>query len=524
MSECLEFTSSAVVAEFFESDEKTPTYKAIQLARTTADNGKTIHRPAAGERKVILVAPGDQLHLAYSEQDVDASVFSEQGDDLLISFPGGGAILLQGFIAAALGDNPPSIVLADGTVLAGNVIVADLRDSTLEELAEVGAGQLTISGGGSQYEDGTGDIVGGLFAQGTLLGEDQATRTPKAPTNLGDDVPVILPATNTDGDGSATFNTNTGQNILVQDEEAPAIINHNWSSSTGAFTITASDDSGIARPYATDANGNIIEGVIDGATGAITFDFSALGNGGTTDSISYTLTFVDNAGNTYSEESYIIVSSEPARRNGKFYADDDTGDSVSSIILLKNSDMNDGYADFFTGTTDYSIVTPDEGDIILLPDDNTSHSIWLYPTLGSHIVGTNNDWDSNGWHEEEFVSFGFFEYYLSHYSAKITMANEDETGTAEFFDDDGNSIGFVTFVNIQSLCLPGGDVIVEGSDENNMWSLGLINLDHERTVIIDGNGGDDWFTSTWIGGGGGIYVFDGGDGSDWLEVRTNTPF
>ena len=133
-------------------------------------------RDVANARSQILVSPpsGDQdalpieaklgadLIVAFDPASADVSLV---GQDLVFTFADGSQTILTNFAAAAADTN---VVLPDGRVLTGGVIVAEL--TVVEDALnfETAAGPLSSSGGGSVYSDDMGSVIDMLNANGTI--------------------------------------------------------------------------------------------------------------------------------------------------------------------------------------------------------------------------------------------------------------------------------------------------------------------------------------------------------------------
>ena len=145
------------------------------------EEDETLGKPDAGEQIIVNVPQGAQIKVSFNPDDAQ---ISEQGDDLLLTFPDGSTILLVGFVSGSLTDNLPSIVLSDGTVIAGNIIVASLRGVAPEDLPQIetaagpGAGG-GGGGGGSRYSDDLGGNIPGLNPEGPLPPDPFAIQGPE---------------------------------------------------------------------------------------------------------------------------------------------------------------------------------------------------------------------------------------------------------------------------------------------------------------------------------------------------------
>ena len=109
------------------ADASTTAQGQVQIA----NNGQPVSLPN-GQQITVQVRPGERVLIDF---DPSAADVSREGNDLVLKFEDGGQITLAGFAVAAEGDNPPSIMLADGeTIIAGDVLVAQLGDGGQTDL------------------------------------------------------------------------------------------------------------------------------------------------------------------------------------------------------------------------------------------------------------------------------------------------------------------------------------------------------------------------------------------------------
>nr|WP_320049324.1 Ig-like domain-containing protein [uncultured Desulfuromonas sp.] len=133
--------------------EETPA--AVQANPQAAQPEAAVILPEPGMVEVVPVQPGEEVAVAFDLNDTQMSVV---GGDLQIEFANGGTLLFQGFAAASAGNNPPALMLADGTVLPGDAIVFTSADT---ELAPA-AGPALGSGGTGEYRTDFGQVLDGV--------------------------------------------------------------------------------------------------------------------------------------------------------------------------------------------------------------------------------------------------------------------------------------------------------------------------------------------------------------------------
>jgi hypothetical protein len=80
------------------------------------------------------------------------------GDDLRIEFPGQAVLILSDFAAMAEQGTSPLMLFADGSVIAGDILLTALT----AELPEVAAGAAGASGGAGEYRDDMGNLIDGV--------------------------------------------------------------------------------------------------------------------------------------------------------------------------------------------------------------------------------------------------------------------------------------------------------------------------------------------------------------------------
>ena len=155
-----------------------------------ANNGQPIQSPGPNQTAVVAVAAGETAQFGFDPADAEVA---RQGDDLVLTLENGGKVVLQGFAAAAEGENPPQILLPDGSILAGDIIVAQISDGSadLQTLAAAAA----LNNGSNIYSDDAGAALAGLDAQGPLDPTPFPRSAPEPELGaelIPDDTPTIL--------------------------------------------------------------------------------------------------------------------------------------------------------------------------------------------------------------------------------------------------------------------------------------------------------------------------------------------
>ncbi|MCD6527222.1 MAG: cadherin-like domain-containing protein, partial [Desulfuromonas sp.] len=202
--------------------------------------GMTI--PAANAVEVVAVQAGAEVPIAFSLDDVEMTV---TGGDLQLDFENGSTLLLQDFATLAAADNPPTLVMADGTMLPGDAVIFSYAGA---ELAPA-AGPALGSGGVGTYRSDMGDTIDGVDRLGV---QDPATLATGEGGVLEDDSAVldeIPPPVATDDDS-----------VLVN-EAALDEIQDGYDLAPG--TVTGSLPGSTAE---TDATQTLADNVTDGAS------------------------------------------------------------------------------------------------------------------------------------------------------------------------------------------------------------------------------------------------------------------
>ncbi|MGE4296767.1 MAG: cadherin domain-containing protein, partial [Desulfovibrionaceae bacterium] len=120
----------------------------------------TLQTPGDGKAVVVDVKADAELQALF---DFSKTTAEQKGDDLVLTFENGGTIVLQHFVALAATGQAPQISLANGTVLAGDVLLMSLgidqpNDGQQAFATSAGPGS---DGGGGTYDDDLAGPTGG---------------------------------------------------------------------------------------------------------------------------------------------------------------------------------------------------------------------------------------------------------------------------------------------------------------------------------------------------------------------------
>ena len=250
----------------------------------------TLAVPPPGQTVRVQLEPQQVIEVPFSLDDVTVTVV---GDDLRMDFPGGAVLVLGDFAAMIAEGVSPLLIFANGSVVAGDILLTALS----VEIPVVAAGVSAASGGAGEYDDDMGSVIDGL--------DKLDTQDPDAPgvrlvTELASDEAAVTAPPTPDIDQAVTFAISADVESLS--EELAQAATFSVSRSGGALsdgnlasvTIAASGsatggtdyDPALAAAIATAAAAT--EGVtFDSATGRLTFTGSA-------DSLTFSLTAVDD--------------------------------------------------------------------------------------------------------------------------------------------------------------------------------------------------------------------------------------
>ena len=135
---------------------------AINPKENTAAQAGTLKVPAAGELVIVEIQPNQIIEVPFDMADAEVTLV---GDDLRIEFPGNAVLILSDFAVRVAQGDSPLMLLADGSVVAGDVLLTALT----AELPEVAGGAGGASGGAGESRDDMGDLMDGVGRLGAAL-------------------------------------------------------------------------------------------------------------------------------------------------------------------------------------------------------------------------------------------------------------------------------------------------------------------------------------------------------------------
>ncbi|HEY1097246.1 MAG TPA: hypothetical protein VGF14_08405 [Alphaproteobacteria bacterium] len=150
------------------------------IGYTSMNFGKveTLHKPEAGKTVTVTADAGEQFKVDF---DPNAAQLSVRNGDLIFTFNDGAQIVVDHFVMAS--NQMPSLLLPDGTLLAGGVVVAQLTGKSADDLFNIetaagpGAGGAAGSGG-FIYSDDLGDVIDLLDKLPPILFSEMAFNAP----------------------------------------------------------------------------------------------------------------------------------------------------------------------------------------------------------------------------------------------------------------------------------------------------------------------------------------------------------
>ncbi|MBW2185857.1 MAG: tandem-95 repeat protein, partial [Deltaproteobacteria bacterium] len=126
--------------------------------------------------EVVNVQAGVELPLAFNLDDAQIEIVEA---DLHLNFANGSTIVLEGFAELSSMENPPAIVMEDGTVLPADAVLLPYLDAD----SAPAAGPTVSSGGVGTYRDDLGQVIEGVDRLGT---QDPSSLTSSDGTELDD--------------------------------------------------------------------------------------------------------------------------------------------------------------------------------------------------------------------------------------------------------------------------------------------------------------------------------------------------
>ena len=130
------------------------------VGQAARDRLQPLQAPQPNQKIVVPVQAGQQIPVAFNPADAQVSL---ENGNLHLKFANGGEITLENFAQAN-----PQILFPDGTIVAGNVVVAQIGTAGEALNLETAAGPGATGGGGHTYNDDLGDVIGGIDAQDVL--------------------------------------------------------------------------------------------------------------------------------------------------------------------------------------------------------------------------------------------------------------------------------------------------------------------------------------------------------------------
>ncbi|TLM64982.1 MAG: hypothetical protein FDZ69_11320, partial [Deltaproteobacteria bacterium] len=126
------------------NENSTPTKSATQAI--------VLRVPPPGQTVVVDIQPNQVIEVPFDMAEANVTL---TGDDLRIEFPGNAVLILNDFAAMVDQGVSPLMMFADGSVVAGDVLLTALT----AEVPETAAGPGGASGGAGEYRDDMGNLI-----------------------------------------------------------------------------------------------------------------------------------------------------------------------------------------------------------------------------------------------------------------------------------------------------------------------------------------------------------------------------
>ncbi|WP_321529807.1 tandem-95 repeat protein [uncultured Desulfuromonas sp.] len=334
------------------------TSAAVQANPEAAQPEAMITLPEPGTVAVVPVQAGQQVPVAFDLNDVQISVV---GGDLQLDFGNGTLLMLEDFATASAGDNPPTLVLGDGTILPGDAIVFASAETDFAPAA----GPALTSGGLGEYRTDFGEVIEGVDRLGV-----------QGPTSLGENQETVLEDTS----------------IVLDENDPPDALDD---------TITMAEDTTAVIPVLTndsDPEGDPLT-IIDlgsAQNGTVTLNdngsviYTPNENYNGDDSFTYTIS--DGQGGTDTATVYITV--EPANDPPDAVNDATTTDEDTSVIIpvLNNDTDLDGdtlSVESVTQGQNGQVQINEDGTVTYTPNENFNGSDTFTYTITDGQGGTD---------------------------------------------------------------------------------------------------------------------------------------
>lgn len=465
----------------------TPT--ALETVSLTGEQ-VAVPLPEAGERLVVDVQPGQQIHLqdpAYADARYVAA-----DDGILIILPDGRTTFLADFAAAANSENAPTLQVADGATVAADQLYAGLNpDGVVPAFGPAGATEPSgnqADGSGANFRPyDAGDLGGPLAPLGPL-----------GPLALGYGAPDPQnPLATSDDDGSDGPAANLPPTITADASETLEVVTER-----DAFDFTTSN----AFPKLVEKQGVTDPGLINGINSAdLTLDVARdLNVSFVSDAALFQSTLgvfqVDAQGNFVNPQ--VVVPNTNTGINDTFTLEDVPAGTQLGFFFVQNGAVLNSGIDFSQGSLAFApdgrslVFTPDNGGPAVGVQGITFQSVdpSLNPDGAQHFL---SGLDSNG---------------------SLLVGIEDFEQTSPFNDSDYNDVVFrLDYSPIETSVLVNltGDLGVEIADPDSA------NMSFARVAVTNGAQANDAlvFDGYTIGADG--QVLDGSGNATGLSASSN---
>ncbi|EAT15688.1 tandem-95 repeat protein [Desulfuromonas acetoxidans] len=331
---------------------------AVQANPEAAQPESMITLPEPGTVAVVPVQAGQEVPVAFDLNDVQMSVV---GGDLQLDFGNGTLLMLEDFATASAGDNPPTLVLGDGTMLPGDAIVFASAETDFAPAA----GPTLTSGGVGEYRTDFGEVIEGVDRLGV-----------QGPTSLGENQETVLEDTS----------------IVLDENDPPDALDDTITmaeDTTAVIPVLTNDSDPDGDPLTIIDLGSAQNGTVTlNDNGSVTYTPNENYNGD--DSFTYTIS--DGQGGTDTATVYITV--EPANDPPDAVNDATTTDEDTSVIIpvLNNDTDLDGdtlSVENVTQGQNGQVQINEDGTVTYTPNENFNGSDTFTYTITDGQGGTD---------------------------------------------------------------------------------------------------------------------------------------
>ncbi|MEJ2471728.1 MAG: Ig-like domain-containing protein [Desulfuromonadales bacterium] len=317
------------------ADENTVDEETVENKGNPEESGvnRTLPSPTPGQTDTVPMQANQIVEVPFDLTDQTITV---TGNDLSIEFADGAVLILEDFAALSEAGQAPFLVMEDGSMVPGDILLAALTEPPEETAAgETGA----QSGGSSAYVDDMGDTLTGIDKLGVQdpdafggaapqVQEDEQTPVDEQAPNLAPDAVddnYVIPID--PKNPTAAIDAIRGILSNDTDPEGEAIQITNVSVLPPSVTVNSSDGSLTIE--------NLIEAYRSLGDGEesdpITFQYTISDPEGLTDTANVSIVFIGVNDLADGDESVTTPEDTPVSGNVLDNVDDPDGDPTSVV-------------------------------------------------------------------------------------------------------------------------------------------------------------------------------------------------